>query len=63
MPCNLIPVHSLLELQPKFTATGVADVPSIFLYVTPLIVTPELCNKLRLKLRYYEFFLEHHWLT
>ena len=34
MPCNLIPVHGLLELQPKFIATGVADVPFIFLYVT-----------------------------
>ncbi|KAK0608450.1 hypothetical protein LWI29_030725 [Acer saccharum] len=34
MSCNLIPLHGLLGLQSNVTASGVADVPFIFLYVT-----------------------------
>lgn len=40
--CNLIPVHGLLELHSNLTAFCVDDVPLIFLYVTLLILTPEL---------------------
>lgn len=43
MSSNLIPLHGLLGLQSKVTASAVADVPFMFLYVTPLIFTPELC--------------------
>ena len=39
---NVIPVQWLLPLQSSFIATGVADVPFMFAYVTPLIFTPEL---------------------
>lgn len=34
MSCNLMPLHGLLGLQSKITASGVADVPCIFWYVT-----------------------------
>jgi hypothetical protein len=38
----MIPLHGVVGLQSKVTASGVADVPLMFLYVTPLIFTPEL---------------------
>lgn len=44
MSCSLIPVHGLLVLHSNITAFRVADVPRTFLYVTPLIFTPELCR-------------------
>lgn len=43
MSCNLIPLHGLLALQSNLIATLVAEVPFMFLYLTPLILTPELC--------------------
>jgi hypothetical protein len=44
MLLSLNPVHGLLPLQSNFTATGVADVPSMSVYETSLIRTPELCR-------------------
>lgn len=44
MSCSRIPVQGLLLLQSNVTASLVADVPRMFLYVTPLIFTPELCQ-------------------
>lgn len=44
MSCNVIPVHGLLGLQSNVTASGVADVPCMFLYFTSLIFTPEVWN-------------------
>lgn len=42
---NAMPQHGFVGLQAKFIATGVADVPLMFLYVTRLIFTPEFCRE------------------
>jgi hypothetical protein len=43
--CKLIPLHGLLLLQLKVTATGVIDHPRMSMYLTWLILIPELCKQ------------------
>lgn len=41
---NLMLLHGYFELQLKFTATSVADVPWMSWYVTSLTLTPDTCE-------------------
>jgi hypothetical protein len=38
MSSNLSPLYGLIELQTKFIAICMADVPFMFFYVTPLVL-------------------------
>ena len=42
---NMIPVQRCFELQSSFMATGVAEVPWMFLNSTLVILTPEICTR------------------
>ena len=42
---NLVPVQWCFELQSNFMATGVAEVPWIFLNSTLLILIPDICTR------------------